>query len=85
MNTLRAREIFNDDDHMLIAIESAVFLHRKTNSSYRYYGNIEPLVVIICSSTGSYVLGMDGKQITLEQLKKVIPDLDVIIGKFNLS
>ena len=79
----RATEIFNDSRRMLVAIESVIYSHDKTDLTYRSYGMIEPVAVIVCSLEGVYALDMKSNMITIDQLKQDIPELDAIIARFN--
>lgn len=83
MTILRATEIFNDSRLMLIAIESVNCNHSTTSTSYRLYGKIEPIAVIVCGPDGIYALNMEAKFTILDQLRQDIPELDAIIASFN--
>lgn len=83
MVTLRASEIFSDSRLTLIAVESVDFQHTKTNTGYRVYGNIEPIVLIVCGPDGTYALDMEAKLVTFDQLKQNIPELETLIAPLN--
>ena len=79
----RATEIFNDSRRMLVAIESVIYSHGKTDLTYRSYGMVEPVAVIVCSLEGVYALDMKSNMITIDQFKQDVPELDAIIARFN--
>ena len=83
MASLRATEFFNDSEHMLIAIECVDCTHMTTRASCQFYGKIEPIAVIVCSSDGIHALDMEAGFIRLEQLRQDIPELDGMIASFN--
>lgn len=82
-NNLRATEIFNDSRRMLIVIESVRYSHGKTDLTYRSYGMIEPVAVIVCTLESVYALDMKSNMIAIDQLKQDVPELDAIIARFN--
>jgi hypothetical protein len=68
---------------MLVAIESVRYSHGKTDLTYRLYGMIEPVAVIVCTLEGVYALDMKSNMIAIDQLKQDVPELDAIIARFN--
>ena len=80
---MRATVIFNDSRRMLVAIESVRYSHGKTDLTYRSYGMIEPVAVIVCTLEAVYALDMKSNMIAIDQLKQDVPGLDAIIARFN--
>lgn len=80
MSKLRAREIFRDTRHTLIALESLESSQSKTGNSCHVFGKIEPVGVVVHGPEGSYALDMSAMPITMEQLRETVPDLDVLLA-----
>ena len=82
MATLRVSEIFSDSRLTLIAVESVDFQHNKMNTGCQLYGNIEPVIVIVCGPDRTYALDMEAKLVDLGQLKQNISGLDTLTAPF---
>lgn len=80
---LRSRIIFNDADLLLIAIESVVIRYNKTSAGGHCHGNIEPLAVIVVTSSDRYALDMSARQTSLELLRQNIAELDATMNLFG--
>jgi hypothetical protein len=83
MENMRATEVFNDVNVKIIAIETVVCSHGKTQSSCRLYAKIEAIAVIVCSPHGVYALDMNSREIVLDQLKHDVPELGAILASFD--
>jgi len=80
MRSLRAREIFNDAELRLIAIESIELQQHKTDLGHQLYGHLDPLALMICTRDRVYALDMQARPITVEQLLGDIPELEDMIA-----
>ena len=74
MTRLRLKEIYNDSNVTLFAVESIDFRPGKTNFGFHFFGTIEPIAVIVSGPDGAYGLGMDAQTLALDQLRRDIPD-----------
>ncbi|MBW2474498.1 MAG: hypothetical protein JRE56_07865 [Deltaproteobacteria bacterium] len=75
MTRLRSREIYQDSEVTLVAVESIDFRPGATNFGFHFSGTIEPIAVIVSGPDGAYGLGMDGEALDLDQLRREIPDI----------
>lgn len=75
MTTLRPREIYQDADVNLVAVESIDFRPGKTSFGFHVAATIEPIAIIVSSPDGTYALGMDGRVLDPDQLRRDIPDI----------
>jgi hypothetical protein len=85
VNTLRAREIYNDAGLRLIVIESVEVRVGNTNTICRMFGKTEPIAVIVCAQDATYALDMQAKTAALDQLRRDIPVLDTMIAPYTLA
>ena len=85
MATLRARAVFTDSRHKIVAIESVDFQYKKTNTHSRMFGYLKPIAIIVYSPDALYAVDMEAQPVALEQLRQDIPELDIMITSFNKS
>lgn len=64
----------------LIAVEAVDVRHGKSSTGCHFYGNVEPIAIVVCSPEGTYALDMDAKPTNFDQLRKDVPELDTIVA-----
>jgi hypothetical protein len=81
MEALRIAAVFEDSARTLLVVESVVSRHRITNGSCRAYASVRPRAIVICDPAGTYALDMEARPISLDRLRREVPDLDARIAR----
>jgi hypothetical protein len=81
VDSLRARQVFSNARIALIAIESVDFQYDKTDFVYQLFGNKKPIAIVVCSPDKTDALDMEGRPLSVEQLRQNIPELAALIKK----
>ena len=76
MQTQRLCEIFSDNHYTLYAVESIETTQIKSKTGGSWYGNIKPIMIIVCGPDGDYALDMDAIPVDPARLKEHFPALD---------
>lgn len=79
MHRLRTVELYRDDRHKLIAIESVDFNHASFNHGGHLYGYLSPLAVIVCTPHGNQVIVVEADS-SVDKLRQLHPGLDELIA-----
>lgn len=83
MRRFRINEIFSDPRRILLAVESVQVDHSNLEASYWLYASIKTVAIIVLDQKSTYALSVEAKPMTMELLRKDIPDLDVMIGQWR--
>ncbi len=78
MTAYRVREFFNDGALSLTAVESLDLHTSRSNVGSYISGSIDPVAIIVSDQTGTYALDIHAQTLTLEQLRRAIPELDAL-------
>ena len=80
MNTQRISKIFTDARLTLYALETVNIWQNKTSAGGGWYGNIQPVAIIVRSLDNDYALGMEDHAVALEELRQGYPELDALLS-----
>lgn len=83
METIRIKELFIDPALTLIVVETAELRTIRTTTGGYAYGNIDPTAIVVCRREGTTAWDMQARPVSVEQLRRDIPELDAVLSTSN--
>jgi len=83
MQKLRIREIYRDPRRMVLAVESVAVHHGNSDLGCWLHGHIEVIAIIVLDQEHICAYDPDAQPLSIEQLRKHIPELEVLIPELN--
>lgn len=81
MNALRVSKTLKIGNVVLIAIERSCFFSERSASASWFYGSKEPVALVVHEGKTVRALSVGAETITLEALKRDIPELEAILER----
>ena len=79
MEKLRISEIYSDAQRILMAVETVTVHHGNSGLGRWLHGHIEMSAILVLDRLHISAYNSEAKSISIEQLRKDIPELDTMI------